>query len=70
MLALTPEISNSDQGSQYTMAQFIYGNGIGFRSDRVDAAQVAAEGYDSMWNPTYSGKLAVIDVVYDPDAGK
>ena len=54
-----------DQGSQYTMAQFIYGNGIGYRADRVDAAQVAAEGYDSMWNSTYAGKLAVIDSYRD-----
>ncbi|MFM8811523.1 MAG: hypothetical protein ACKOEK_05065, partial [Actinomycetota bacterium] len=54
-----------DQGSQYTMAQFIYGNGIGFRSDRIDPAQISAEGYDSMWNSTYKGKLAVIESYRD-----
>ena len=54
-----------DQGSQYTIAQFIYGNGIGFRSDRIDAAQIAAEGYDSLWNSTYAGKLAVVDSYRD-----
>lgn len=54
-----------DQGSQYTMAQFIYGNGIGYRSDRIDPAQIAAEGYDSLWNPAYAGKLAVIDSYRD-----
>ena len=54
-----------DQGSQYTMAQFIYGNGIGYRSDRIDGAQVAQEGYDSMWNADYAGKLAVVDSYRD-----
>ena len=54
-----------DQGSQYTMAQFIYGNGIGFRSDRIDPAQIAADGYDSMWNSSYKGKLAVVDSYRD-----
>lgn len=54
-----------DQGSQYTMAQFIYGNGIGFRKDRIDPSQLAEQGYDAMWNSEYNGKLAVIDSYRD-----
>lgn len=54
-----------DQGSQYTMAQFIYGNGIGYRKDRIDPTDLAEQGYDAMWNPEYSGKLAVIDSYRD-----
>jgi len=54
-----------DQGAQYTMAQFIYGNGIGYRRDRIDPSELAAQGYDSMWNSAYNGKLAVIDSYRD-----
>ena len=54
-----------DQGAQYTMAQFIYGNGIGYRRDRIDPSELAAQGYDAMWNSAYSGKLAVIDSYRD-----
>ena len=54
-----------DQGSQYTVAQFIYGNGIGYRKDRIDPADLATQGYDAMWNPAYNGKLAVIDSYRD-----
>jgi len=54
-----------DQGSQYTMAQFIYGNGIGYRRDRIDPSELASQGYDAMWNSAYSGKLAVMDSYRD-----
>jgi len=54
-----------DQGAQYTMAQFIYGNGIGYRRDRIDPSELASQGYDSMWNSAYNGKLAVIDSYRD-----
>ena len=50
-----------DLGAQYTMAQFIYGNGIGYRRDRIDPTELASQGYDAMWNSTYSGKLGLTD---------
>ena len=54
-----------DGGSQYTVAQFIYGNGIGYRRDRIDPTELAAQGYDAMWNSAYSGKLGVTDSYRD-----
>ena len=54
-----------DGGSQYTVAQFIYGNGIGYRADKIDSADLISQGYDSMWNPTYKGRLAVPDSYRD-----
>jgi spermidine/putrescine transport system substrate-binding protein len=54
-----------DLGAQYTMAQFIYGNGIGYRRDRIDPSELASQGYDAMWNSAYSGKLAVTDSYRD-----
>jgi len=50
-----------DLGAQYTMAQFIYGNGIGYRRDRIDPTELASQGYDAMWNSTYSGRLGLTD---------
>jgi spermidine/putrescine transport system substrate-binding protein len=54
-----------DLGAQYTMAQFIYGNGIGYRRDRIDPSELASQGYDAMWNTAYSGKLGVSDSARD-----
>ena len=54
-----------DLGAQYTMAQFIYGNGIGYRRDRIDPSEIASQGNDAMWNSAYSGKLGVTDSARD-----
>jgi spermidine/putrescine transport system substrate-binding protein len=54
-----------DLGAQYTMAQFIYGNGIGYRRDRIDPSEIASQGNDAMWNTAYSGKLGVADSARD-----
>ena len=54
-----------DLGAQYTMAQFIYGNGIGYRRDRIDPSEIASQGNDAMWNSAYSGKLGVSDSARD-----
>lgn len=54
-----------DGGSQYTVAQFIYGNGIGYRADKIDPTDLVAQGYDAMWNPAYKGRLAVPDSYRD-----
>ncbi len=50
-----------DLGAQYTIAHFIYGNGIGYRRDRIDPSEIASQGYDAMWNTAYRGKLGVSD---------
>ncbi len=54
-----------DGGSQYTVALFIYGNGIGYRSDNIDPADLMSQGLDAMWNPAYKGRLAVPDSYRD-----
>ncbi len=54
-----------DQGSQYTIAHVIYGNGIGYRSDRIGTDEVTAAGYDLLWDPKMKGKSAVIDSYRD-----
>jgi len=59
-----PNKSNLLTGLQ-NMAQFIYGNGIGYRRDRIDPSELASQGYDAMWNSAYSGKLAVMDSYRD-----
>jgi spermidine/putrescine transport system substrate-binding protein len=51
-----------DQGWQYTVPYTIYTTGIGWRSDMVPADIGALKNpYDSLWDPAYKGKTAVID---------
>jgi spermidine/putrescine transport system substrate-binding protein len=54
-----------DLESQYTVPYFIYGNGIGYRTDRIDKNAFAGNGYDLLWDPQFSGKLAVLDSYRD-----
>ncbi len=54
-----------DLGAQYTVAYMIYGNGIGYRADRIDKNAFAKNGYDTLWDVQYSGKLAVLDSYRD-----
>jgi spermidine/putrescine transport system substrate-binding protein len=49
-----------DKGSTYTVPYTVFGTGIGFRSDRVDAAGVS---WDTLWDPTYKGVASVLDDV-------
>ena len=54
-----------DLDSQYTVAYFIYGNGIGYRTDRIDKNAFAKDGYDMLWDSQFSGKLGVLDSYRD-----
>jgi spermidine/putrescine transport system substrate-binding protein len=51
-----------DQEWQYTVPYTIYTTGIGWRTDQVPADIGALENpYDSLWDPAYKGKTAVLD---------
>ena len=50
-----------DLESQYTVPYFIYGNGIGYRTDRIDKNAFAGNGYDILWDAQFSGKVGVLD---------
>jgi len=56
-----------DLGAQYTIPYVIYGNGIGYRTDRdIDTSVfVGNEGWSALWNPAYEGRLAVLDSYRD-----
>ncbi len=54
-----------DLESQYTVPYFIYGNGIGYRTDRIDKNAFAKDGYDTLWDSQFSGKLGVLDSYRD-----
>jgi len=51
-----------DQEWRYTVPYTIYTTGIGWRNDQVPADIGALKNpYDSLWDPAYMGKTAVID---------
>ncbi len=54
-----------DLESQYTVPYFIYGNGIGYRTDRIDKNAFKSNGYDTLWDSQFSGKLGVLDSYRD-----
>ena len=54
-----------DLESQYTVPYFIYGNGIGYRTDRIDKNAFARNGYDILWDAQFSGKVGVLDSYRD-----
>ena len=54
-----------DLESQYTVPYFIYGNGIGYRTDRIDKNAFASNGYDILWDSQFSGKVGVLDSYRD-----
>lgn len=71
-----------DLGARYTVPYTIYTTGVAYRRDRVDDADAAAQGYEMLWNPDYSGAIAYYDSyrdaigmallrngVEDPDSG-
>ena len=45
-----------DLDSQYTVPYFIYGNGIGYLTDRIDKNAFASNGYDTLWDSQFKGK--------------
>ncbi|CAB4580360.1 MAG: extracellular solute-binding protein [Actinobacteria bacterium] len=51
-----------DAGAAYSVPYTFFGTGIGFRADRIDPAEVAAQGWDTIWNATaFKGEVSVID---------
>jgi spermidine/putrescine transport system substrate-binding protein len=51
-----------DQGWQYSVPYSVYTTGIGWRDDLVPADIAAMDNpYDALWDPTYDGKVGVID---------
>jgi spermidine/putrescine transport system substrate-binding protein len=51
-----------DQEWRYTVPYTIYTTGIGWRNDQVPADIAALKNpYDSLWDPAYKGKTAVLD---------
>ena len=54
-----------DLDSQYTVPYFIYGNGIGYRTDRIDKNAFASNGYDTLWDSQFKGKDGVLDSYRD-----
>ena len=59
-----PEFTNPfyDQEWRYTTPYTVYTTGIAWRADKVTADIAAMPNpYDSLWDPTYSKKLSVLD---------
>ena len=54
-----------DVDAQYTVPYMIYGNGIGYRTDRIDKNAFTKNGYDTLWDAVHSGKLGVLDSYRD-----
>jgi spermidine/putrescine transport system substrate-binding protein len=51
-----------DQGWQFTVPYTIYTTGMGWRTDQVPADIGALKNpYESLWDPTYKGKTAILD---------
>ncbi len=47
-----------DKGAVYTVPYTVFGTGIGFRADKVDAATVS---WDTLWDPQYKGVTSILD---------
>lgn len=50
-----------DPGSRYTVPYTVFSSGIGFRTDRVDPAIVAEQGWDVIWNDQFKGVTSILD---------
>lgn len=50
-----------DRGAVYTVPYTVFSSGIAYRSDRVDPAEVEAQGWDILWNPAYKGVTSILD---------
>jgi spermidine/putrescine transport system substrate-binding protein len=52
-----------DQGAQYTVPYVIWTTGISYRRDHVPDQQVSENGYATLWNPDYKGKVGIYDTL-------
>jgi spermidine/putrescine transport system substrate-binding protein len=51
-----------DTGAAYSRPYTFFGTGIGFRADRIDPAEVEAQGWDTIWNATeFKGQVSILD---------
>ncbi|MCB0957579.1 MAG: spermidine/putrescine ABC transporter substrate-binding protein [Ilumatobacter sp.] len=51
-----------DPGAAYSLPYTYFGTGIGYRSDRISAEEVEAQGWDTIWNATaFKGEVSVLD---------
>ncbi|MFN8019957.1 MAG: spermidine/putrescine ABC transporter substrate-binding protein [Acidimicrobiales bacterium] len=51
-----------DPGAVYSVPYTFFGTGIGYRADRIDPAEVEAQGWDTIWNATaFKGQVSVLD---------
>jgi spermidine/putrescine transport system substrate-binding protein len=51
-----------DPGATYSMPYTFFGTGIGYRTDRVDPAQIEAWGWDTLWEATeFKGQCSILD---------
>jgi spermidine/putrescine transport system substrate-binding protein len=51
-----------DPKAAYTVPYTFFGTGIGYRADRIDPADVEAQGWDAIWNATaFKGQVSVLD---------
>lgn len=51
-----------DPGGRFSVPYTFFGTGIAYRRDRIDPAEVEAQGWDAIWNATaFAGEVSVID---------
>ena len=51
-----------DPGATYSVPYTFFGTGVGYRSDRIDPAQIDEQGWDSLWKATdFKGQVSVLD---------
>lgn len=56
-----------DKGGGYTVPYNYFGSGIAFRADRISPEEVAAQGWESLWNATdFKGQVSVLDDDREP----
>ena len=54
-----------DQQWRYTVPYVLWTSGIAYRRDHIDDAEVAAKGYEILWDSTYRGKVGLYDSYRD-----
>ncbi len=54
-----------DVGWRYTVPYIIFTTGVGYRRDRIGDEEAAAQGYEMLWNPEYSGYISYYDSYRD-----
>ncbi|MCX6522187.1 MAG: spermidine/putrescine ABC transporter substrate-binding protein [Actinobacteria bacterium] len=51
-----------DPGAVYSVPYTFFGTGIGYRADRIDPAEVEAQGWDTLWNAAaFKGQVSILD---------